>query len=187
MKINDLFYEKSDDDNLINQIKFNCSEFITESDGQPLFRDLPKSYNDIQKVKVRHLNKENAFINSFNSVFHNEYRDMYHRSIFAKGDFSDIQNNITENSDIFYIFPKNNYQYMYNHNIKDLGKEFKKSFDIQKANEVIKDLLKYTYQSDNLYEGLKSGSEIIIYGIPYYYAVRCSFLENYNDLYEKIT
>ena len=48
--------------------------------------------------------------------------------------------------------------------------------------DMVTDLLKFTYTHENLAEGLQNGCEVIIYNIPFYYALRASLVEEYDDL-----
>ena len=54
-------------------------------------------------------------------------------------------------------------------------------FEGNEADQIIADLLQYTYISDTLNEGIKSQAEIILYNIPFYYAVRANTID-YGDL-----
>ncbi len=83
---------------------------------------------------------------------------------------------------------------MYSREVMNSGHEYKQVFDTlfeqfgeEKGNEVITDLLRFTYTSNNLSEGIESGSEIIIYGIPYFYAYKVSAVQDYDILLSKIS
>ncbi len=47
---------------------------------------------------------------------------------------------------------------------------------------LIADVLKFSYTTHHLQEGILHGSEIILYGIPFYYALRASVVESYDTL-----
>ncbi len=93
----------------------------------------------------------------------------------------------------FYIFPIDGYKFMYSREVENSGQEYKQVFDTlfeqfgeKIGNEVITDLLRFTYTSKSLHEGITSGSELIIYGIPYFYAIRTTATE-YSALLSTIT
>lgn len=50
------------------------------------------------------------------------------------------------------------------------------------ATQLVTDLVKYTYTATQLQEGIASGAEVILYGIPYYYAVRTTVCADYTEL-----
>ena len=54
--------------------------------------------------------------------------------------------------------------------------------NISGAFDITRDLIKYTYTNKNLVEGIHSGSEVIFFNIPYFYAVRVADFGNYNRL-----
>ncbi len=56
------------------------------------------------------------------------------------------------------------------------------TFDDESAKSTFTDLLRFTYVSEDLVAGIASGAEIILYGIPYYYVIRESSVENYDSL-----
>jgi hypothetical protein len=58
--------------------------------------------------------------------------------------------------------------------------------DKGQAVAVISDLLKYNYIKENLHEGLATDAEIVLYGIPHYYAVKCALVNDYAELYNAL-
>ena len=165
-----------------------CSQFLTEADGNALYKYLPNNYSDVHKVKVRLQRNKNNFTDTFNETFN--FTNLRQRAIYA---MSELCENREENLDSFYIFPKDGFKFLYSKEIKNSEQNFQNAFDVildsftmeDEANGLIKDLLQYTYMSTKLIEGIESGSEIIFYNIPYYYAVRTSIIE-YDSLLSKL-
>lgn len=54
----------------------------------------------------------------------------------------------------------------------------------QRVFDIVSDLLKFTYTKTNLLEGILKGTEIIFYGIPSFYVVRCNSVDNYQSILE---
>lgn len=192
MRINEL-YENQYQSKEFHLLKTNCTQFIRESQGQPLFKNLSVSYNDFDKIKVRKRKGESGdFTETFNEAFETQHPGLRQRAIFANGShtFQPIFDSVVEP---FYVFPIDGYKFMYSREVENSGQEYKQVFDTlfeefgeQKGNEVLTDLLKFTYTSINLNEGITSGSEIIIYGIPYFYAVKANAADNYQELLTNI-
>lgn len=164
-----------------------CSDFIVESEQLPLLRNLPSKYNDFHKVKIRQRKRKDDFTKTFNEAF-DEIPNLRQRSLFANGSTSFIAE--SGNQEPFFIFPINGYKYKYSLEVKNSKEDYKDAFDVVleqvQDEEVLKDLLKYTYTSTNLFEGIQHGSEIIFYNIPYYYAVRVSSVPSYNEFLEQL-
>jgi len=107
------------------------------------------------------------------------------RSVFTNGLLK-----LEENLDPFYIFPVNGYDYLYSREVGDSTESYRHVFesifdawdDVATATDVVNDLLRFTYVSENLSTGIETGAEIIFYGIPYYYAIRESCVESYDSL-----
>ncbi len=192
MRVNQLFEEGpvfSEYDQILRKIANECSSFLADSQSFPVFKVLPSSYDDIQKVKVRkHRNEETKFSQTFNDAFEPEVRDLRQRAVFTN---SQIQESTTD-MDIFYVLPKDRFKFMYctevTHSTVDYQQVFDslfEQFDDEKAEQMIHDLLKFTYVRENLAEGLEKQVEVIFYNIPYYYAARVNAF-NYDDLLTNI-
>lgn len=169
-----------------------CSKFFTESKGLPLLKNLATTYADFDKIKVRKKKNINEFNETFNEAFEKKHPGIRQRAIFANGvtSFQPLHEN---NLEPFYIFPINEYKFMYSKEVENSGEEYKKVFDTlfetfgeTKGNEVLTDLLRFTYTSESLHEGIGSGSEIIIYGVPFFYATKVSSVESYQELLSTI-
>lgn len=186
MLIEDLF-GRTNSETLFHQIYTNCSQFVHESAGYPLFRNLPTTYSDVHRVKVRTKKKASTVGDVFNKAFEHDYQNIAQRAIFAQS--APICES-AEGMEPFYIFPVNGYKFLYSREITESTSEYQQVMltlieqlrDEQAATELITDLLKFSYTSHDLVEGINSGSEIILYGIPFYYAVRCSSYPDYGRI-----
>lgn len=194
MRINQLFTDDSvisEQHPFLRKIAKDCSTFLRESRGLPLFKILPAIYEDLQKVKVRKHRTTTKFSETFNDAFEEEVRDLSQRAVFTNSKIMEV----TESDDLFYVFPKDGHKFMYcpevNHSTNDYQQVFDSIFEQfadEKAQQLIHDVLKFSYTHENLYEGLIKEAEIIFYNIPYYYSARVdafdypTLLTNVTDL-----
>jgi len=169
-------------DKIFNNIIKDCSDFLINSQGHPLYKYLE---TDVQfgKVKVR-LKKTNEPIidDSFNSVF--KFDNLRQRAVFSSP--------ITTSENDYYIFPKDNYRILYCDQVSNSTEDNKKilttfieNLEDDLALETFNAVLKYTYKSDTILSGLSKGAEIIIYNIPYYYIISVKYIK-YNILYKRL-
>lgn len=170
----------------VQTIKAECSQFLLESAGLPLLKTLPSAYHNFHKVKVRLQKRRDGVSDVFERAFGHEFVNLRQRAVFTYPDAPVV----TEGSDLFYVFPLNGYKYLYSREVTNSSNDYKRVIDTlveqfddpATASDVVMDLLKYTYASSNLREGLEANAEIIMYGIPYYYAVRTSACQGYSGL-----
>lgn len=163
-----------------------CSQFLHETGNLPLLKSLPVSYSDIQKVKARKQKRSDVVSEVFNKAFNSTWMDLRQRAIIAYPSNPPI----SEQTEPFYVLPINGYQYMYSKEVTNSTSNYKQMIDVlfeqfsnnYQALDIITDLLKFTYTNTDLIEGIQSQSEIILYGIPYYYAVRVATYPNYQEL-----
>ena len=188
MRINQIF--EHDDPGLteykriLRVIAKECSSFLCDSQDLPVFKSLPDTYDNIQKVKVRKHRQTTKFSQTFNEAFEEDVRDLRQRAVFTNSRHTET----SVDTDLFYVFPKNGFKFMYcaevTHSNNDYQQVFDslfEQFDDDKAEQMIHDLLKFTYVRDNLFEGIKKEVEVLFYNIPYYYAARANVFE-YNEL-----
>lgn len=168
-------------------LKRSCSQFLTDSQHLPLYKSLPHTYKDFHRVKVRQQKLSGKVDEAFNHAFQENFTNIRQRAIFA----SPIRPSQSAEHDPFYIFPLNGYKFLYSKEVKNSNADYQhvvdtlvEQFDQSEAMDLVSDILKYTYTQTNLVEGLESGSEIILYGVPAYYAVRVSALHSYQSLYQ---
>lgn len=170
-------------------LKVNCSQFIEESGGNPLFKPLPATYNNFHRVKARMQKRKNELTEVYNKAFN--MSNIRQRAIFAYASYPTLH----EEADTFYVFPVNGYKFMYCKEVTDSNSDYKRVLDTlfeqfndsNKATEIVTDLLKYTYLTENLYDGIVAKAEIILYNIPQYYAVRVNPNQEYSDILSQIT
>ena len=189
MRINQLF---ESDDPVISEYKLflrklanECSLFLRESQRRPIFKILPSSYNDLQKVKVRKQRGDKTkFSQTFNEAFGDEIRDLRQRAIFTNSQIVET----TVDTDLFFVFPTDGYKFMYSKEVTHSSNDYQQVFDSlfeqfedEKAEQMIHDLLKFTYVRENLFEGIEKQSEIIFYNVPYYYSARATTFQ-YDNL-----
>ena len=169
MRINQIL--ESDDPTYVayNQslktIKRECSTFLHESQDLPVFRTLPSSYEDIQKVKVRQHHNKSRFVQTFNEAFEDQVQNLRQRAVFAVA--SPDKYEAKDEKDIFYVFPKNGYKFLYCTEVTHSNNDYQQVFDSlfeqfdDRAEQIIHDLLKFAYVDQNLFEGIKKQAEII--------------------------
>ncbi len=159
-----------------------CEEFLACGSLRPLQRTLPNSYSEIlHRIKVRKRKGQSDFNNTFNEAFTEETHELRQRAVFVNG-------TITENEDLFYILPPNGFKFIYSTEVTNSTEQYRSVFESilssldDQADITFQDLLKFTYKSENLDEGITSGAEIILYNIPYYYAIKQSTYPDYQEL-----
>jgi len=169
---------------MLPTLQKKCSQFLQESQGFPLLKNLPVAGEGFRKVKVRkRKNLKNEIVDVFNDTF-NGHPELMQRSVFAQS-MSVFQPSIELDLEPFYIFPIDGYKFLYAEGVGDTTQTYKTTLDTlienygAKGIRTFQEVLKYQYSFENLVEGLASSTEIIIYDIPYYYAIRYSLVENY--------
>lgn len=174
---------------LLPTIKKECSKFLTESRATPLLKNLPTSYDGFSKIKVRVKNKNEIFIDAFNLSFSKHKRNLFQRAIFANGEIS-FTPSVEEKLEPFYIFPINGFKFIYNPVVTNAFENYKHAVEnLMKyvpsetvAIEMFSKVIQSSYRAEKLDFGILCGSEIIIYNIPYYYAIRKSLIDDYSIL-----
>mgnify|MGYP003116425948 CR=1 FL=1 len=169
-----------------------CSDFLQFSNGTPLVKCLPTTGSDMRKVKVRKKNSFDSLDHIFNMVF-SDHENIRQRCIFANTEKSLSSLQPVDNEETFYIFPKNGFLFKFNPNINRSSLEFQETIDklIALVGETdafskMKDVVNYGYSSGDAHSieyALNSDCEIIIHGIPYFFAVRKSSVKSYSTLF----
>lgn len=165
-----------------------CSSFIAESRRIPILKNLPTKYHDCHKVKVRKQKAHAKITIPFNEAFDNHTHHIRQRSIFANGQRSFVSEAFQ--LEPFYVFPIDGYQFIYSKTVTDSFDAYTQVFESlidrfgpEVGNKMLTDVLKFSYTNDKLAEGIASGSEIVLYNIPFYYAVRVSSTPSYDSLF----
>lgn len=172
---------------LLPTIKKECSQFLEESNNKPLLKNLSVNNDGFKKIKVRKKKTKDIFTESFNIAFPT-HKDIFQRSIFANGERGFVESAIHE-TEPFYIFPINGYKFLYNVEVhassieyKELLEKFTQKVTEQSTIDIFSKIIRTNYINTNLENGILSGAEIIIYGIPYFYAIRKSLVDEYMGL-----
>lgn len=162
-------------------IKETCKQFFEESNNLPLLKNLPSVYPDIKKVKVRHRSLNDPMLETFNNAF--DHR-IYERAVFCNGtsSFEPILDERVLDYDIFYIFPPDEYSFLYNPACSNFDESKLDNLD----DSIITELLQMSYTNDSLLEGMEGGAQIILYDIPFFYSIRASSIE-YDELIKYIS
>lgn len=191
MRVDDLIQPEEMREELLI-LKERCSQFFEESGGLPLIKNLSSDYGDFHKVKVRKRKKRKQDTEElavvFNEAFEGELRDLRERAVFANGEIS-FEPADTNEEEPFYIFPIDGYRFMYSREVENSSEDYQtvveavfEELGAVKGSDIIAELLKFSYNTENLQEGIEQGSEIIIYNIPYFYGIRANTVDNYQTL-----
>lgn len=152
-------------------ILLECSDFLIESQSIPLYKYLPKSYKTQDKVKIR--------LKSHSEDYHNYIDNSLNFKNFNNRSLTCYTNsdNSYDGYDPYYIFIPDGYKYIYtkdnmNIDLKTIFSEL--SFNFKNCTDTFEELLKYSYDLTDLYNGLTNNDKIIFYNIPYYYCIKAT-------------
>lgn len=175
--------------NLYDVIREECSIFLNESKNIPLIKSLNIGDKNVRKVKVRikKKNVNNDIVESFNNAFSTTYNNIYGRAIFCNGKHKQLKKNDMDEE--VYVFPINGFKFLYNPNV-EYHMEYEKTLKTLEENmseldpdRLLTEMIEYSYASGaNLDTALLSDKEIIIYNIPYFYAVKKNKFSTYSEL-----
>jgi hypothetical protein len=175
--------------NELRVLKEECSQFVSLASA-PLYVQLRDSYPDIAKVKVRKKNTRTVIGEGFDKAFADFY-NISQRCVYAKSSRAVFES--VADKDIFYMFPIDGFRFLYNNQIEDNLKQHTETLshldecmESQQAIGTITEIIKATYTSINISEGINSGAEIMIYNIPRFYAVRADKYQ-YTELIQEIS
>lgn len=163
---------------MIPTIANECSQFITESTGRYVVKNLPKKYQGFSKVKVRVGKTKDKISENFNIAFKDRSYKIHERAIFAYTNINLLTNE--NDKEPFYIFPIDGYKILYNPEVKNLQTAYE---SIEIDNDLMTDVLSMSYDSGELSEVISHQCEIIFYSIPYYYAIRSSLVDDYHAFF----
>lgn len=187
MHIDDVLKDPNGESGELWLLNTRCSQFISESGEIPLLKNLSCSYEDFHRVKVRKRKSGDGFNNVFNDAFCDEAYLLRQRAMFANGPDS-FNISTAETLEPFFVFPIDGFKFMYSREVQNSDDDYKQVFETiveqcgDDSLDMVTDLLKFSYIHDHLAEGLENGCEVIIYNIPYYYALRASLVDDYDDL-----
>ena len=152
------------------KISTNCSQFLLESGNKPAFKYIPRNVH-FTKVKARLKRNGGAFSEAFNTALGDP--QLRQRAIYAHGQPIGEDNQ-------YYIFPINGYKYLYNSNITNSN--MLESVHHGVDSSAFEELVKRSYTTSDLRNGLMAGSEIIFHNTPFCYAVNTQTVESYDEL-----
>ncbi len=159
-----------------------CSHFIT-SPTVPLYKALPSVGDGFRKIKIRKKEKHDLNYEKFlDESFEHERKDLRLRSVLAH---TSEPTSFKDNEEIFYIFPPNGYKVLFSENIADHKQYVKELTNTLKetptVNLLLKSLFQSAYRVGTVQEAAKNRSDVVIYNIQYYYAIRKSIITDYSD------
>lgn len=165
--------------------------YVDVAGNRPLYKVLPSTYGDVSKVKVRQQKPAKATLAAqlINKAFEEHYVNLTQRSCYSYPSPPPVH----ENQDLFYVFPADGYKYLYCMEVTDSHGDLGETIDalieqvsVSAALDITVDLVRYTYKTTNLYEGISRGAEVVFYNIPCYYAIRASLVPDYTTLIERL-
>lgn len=162
---------------MIPTINEECGEFLKQSNGNYLIKNLPRNYMGFTRVKVRLSRKRTQFIEDFNRAFDDKRKEFYGSSIFAYSRKELLVEE--EGKEPFYIFPIDGFKHIYNPLVSNVEDEL----NCPELKGMVTELLDISYVTEPLHKALSNSCEIIFYNIPYYYAVRKSLVGNYHKFF----
>jgi hypothetical protein len=143
---------------ILEQIDIDCSHYLTAS--TPLFKQLPSTTNDAQKVKLRH-RRPDQFHEQFNRAF--EVSKLYERSLTC---YTTRTRELEEGYDWFAIYPPNGFRYFYNPACSDIN--HLRDIDPQ----LLKQVVDIGFLSERLQSHTHLDPEVILFDMSAYYAIR---------------
>lgn len=166
-------------------IRHECSQYLQEVSYRHVIRDLPRTYDDVHRVKIRQKRSQDTITQVFNEAFSNIHH-MRQRSLITHTQALPC----TDTHEPFYVFPVNGYNFMYSKEVSNSTADYKHLIDVvfeqftqeDDAAAIVADVVKHSYTNHSIVEGIDAGAEIIFYNIPYYYAIRCSKYPIYEQL-----
>lgn len=157
-------------------IKHNCQQFLAESCGIPMLKNLPNSYGLIKRVKVRYKQS-----NDVGSIINEAFNQLiFERAVFCNGpmSFDPILDERVGDYGIYYVIPPDGYLYLHNPAVNSItDNQITDTLD----HDILTELFKFSYSNTNLVEALDSPAQIIMYNIPYFYCINAEGIE-YDDL-----
>lgn len=159
-------------------IKNECSEYLINSNNIPLYKKLPSIGEGFRKIKVRKRNKYEIDIEKyFDIAFNDLHKDLRLRSVVSSTIKSKM---INDGEEWFFIFPTNGYTIITNNNLDDYYDYIKllqsKLDGMNQQESLLIDLFKSSFETTKT---TMNTTDVVIYGIKYYYAIRCSLIDDY--------
>lgn len=169
--------------NLPQSIECDCSEYL--NNYIPIYKYLPVG-GVFKRVKVR--NKNNYLYKveqKIDKAFAEEYQNLSRRSVVAST--SKDKATYVENATLYRIYPINGYRILYNPvgaSYKDIVKPLD---NIQNDINLSNELFQLAFVEGSLTDAAENESDIIIYGIKYFYAIDANFMEEITNGLKQFT
>lgn len=172
-----------------DKIAAECQSFLNSGAQSPLFKLLPESGPTFYKVKIRH-KRPDELGEAFSKAF--DEHKLRERSVFTH---SKLPLSLSPELVPYCVFPIDGFKYLYCLNVLNSHHDYRQVLVRLReqvgdsALAVTADLIKLNYHSEGLSTGIKHGAEIVLYNIPYYYALRVceETLPTIKKLYPKWT
>lgn len=174
----------------LDVIRTECSQFLRTSAGLPLKKLLPSTYTNFCRVKIRKRKQADAVTEAFERAFGEQFYNLRQRALFAYSSINAAQ----PGYEPFYVFPVNGFKFMYCKEVTNsqidyetaVGVLEKQLNAIDRVTSLVSDVIRYSYTSESMPAAIRAGAEVIVYGIPCFYAVRASTAKSYPTLLTNI-
>lgn len=180
MLVSDILSKPTYNENVWYSIRTKCSQFISESNGIPVFKKLQSSYGTASKVKVRHTDTFTT-----NSMLDEAFNDRIESTLVPV--VTQPLDTINESDEWYYVFPVNGYRYLYSDLLVDYRYHTNKLVTKSIDRAIIIDSLKESYIfNQNLSNGLNNSVEILFYNVPTFYVVSHKLQPEYKSLLSSV-
>lgn len=159
------------------QIRNGCSEFLRESQGYPVYKQLSSTHGTFARIKVRH--KPNPIIEQY------FFAEVLNHTKGGKA-LVETTSQPTHQNHAYWIFPTDGYKYLFNPAIKDYKSSIKNIIEQTSDDQIISELVADQYKSTDLIEALQTDTEILWFKISHFYAVDCSLFQDYSELLKNL-
>lgn len=167
---------------LFPTIKNECKQFILQSNGIPMYKTLPSNKEPFVKIKARHRRaKDDILSKAFDLAF--DDKNLLNRAIFCN-----TKEQIPEGYEKYYVFPVDGYDFLYSPRVQNTSVEYRDAIlktmeimDDNNAMDFLKLVLSNEYINYDISTALREQYEIIIYNIPFFYAIKCSFFNSLEE------
>lgn len=146
----------------------SCTDFLKQSNGQPLIKEL-QNVRSFRKLKARHRNK------SFSSLLNDAFNSSIGTRCITTASTVD---ELTDHH--YYVFPINGFKFLYDPTGTPVTSYQSLTKTVQ--TELVEELMRLNIEGSDLTQALSIGTEVVLYDIPYCYAVNVKTVSDYNNL-----
>ena len=141
---------------------------MKKSNNKPLIKEL-NDVKSFKKLKARHRNKQ------YSSILNDAFDDSIGtRCITTTSNTSDLSEND------YYIFPINGFKFLYDPQGMS-GTSYHELTDTIKT-DLVKELMRFNLEESDLNHALSINTEVVLYNIPFCYAVNVKSFNSYDEL-----